>query len=354
MTNSTMQQSAQQSGQQPGGSITIEDAPAIPGLSFRYFAGESDYPGLVEVLNESKQADGFEEVDTAERMQERYSKAKNFDIASDLIIAEVDDNPIAYSRVVWWEELDGTRVYASRHFFLPEWRGKGLEATMLDWSEARLRTIADSHPADAPKLLDTGTLDVPATQYLMQIIEQHGYEPIRYSYDMVRPDLDNLPDVPLAEGIEVRLVDKDDREQMHTIWAAEVEAFRDHWGEGTTDESDFDRWGIDGNFQPELWQVAWDGDEVVGMVRNFIDEPLNERLGKKRGYTENISVRRSWRRRGVARALIARSFKMLRDMGMTEAALGVDAANPNGARQLYESMGFQTVRQYISFRKPMF
>jgi mycothiol synthase len=64
-------------------------------------------------------------------------------------------------------------------------------------------------------------------------------------------------------------------------------------------------------------------------------------------------VRRPWRRRGLARALIARSLQVLKDQGMTEACLGVDAQNPNGARHLYESMGFCSVKEFVTYRKLM-
>ena len=46
-----------------------------------------------------------------------------------------------------------------------------------------------------------------------------------------------------------------------------------------------------------------------------------------RGWLEHISVRRPWRRRGLASALIARSLRVLRERGFEEAALGVDAEN---------------------------
>ena len=64
-------------------------------------------------------------------------------------------------------------------------------------------------------------------------------------------------------------------------------------------------------------------------------------------------MRRPWRRRGLARALIARSFRVVKEQGMTEAALGVDALNPNGALQLYRSMGFEVVKRHTTYRKPL-
>lgn len=70
-----------------------------------------------------------------------------------------------------------------------------------------------------------------------------------------------------------------------------------------------------------------DGDQVAGQVRSFINESENRDYGRRCGWVEHISVRRPWRRRGLAHALIAASFSLLRARGMTEGALTVDAEN---------------------------
>jgi ribosomal protein S18 acetylase RimI-like enzyme len=62
-------------------------------------------------------------------------------------------------------------------------------------------------------------------------------------------------------------------------------------------------------------------------------------------------VRRPWRRRGIASALLADSLSALRDRGLAEAALGVDAENPR-ALALYEGLGFKTASEWITFRRP--
>jgi GNAT superfamily N-acetyltransferase len=105
--------------------------------------------------------------------------------------------------------------------------------------------------------------------------------------------------------------------------------------------------------QMDVWQVAWDGDEVVGGVLGWIDAELNEELGVKRGFTEGIFTRRPWRGRGVAGALIVRNLRLLRERGMTEAALGVDAENPSGALRLYERFGFREHDRSALMRKPV-
>jgi ribosomal protein S18 acetylase RimI-like enzyme len=84
---------------------------------------------------------------------------------------------------------------------------------------------------------------------------------------------------------------------------------------------------------------------------NFVFPEENERLGVARGWLQHVSVRRPWRRRGLAAALIAESLRALRDRGLAEAALGVDAENTTGALRLYESLGFRRHRTGVSFRK---
>jgi ribosomal protein S18 acetylase RimI-like enzyme len=108
-------------------------------------------------------------------------------------------------------------------------------------------------------------------------------------------------------------------------------------------------------FQPHLWKVAWKGDQVCGVVHNFLDEQENEMYNRKRGYTEDISVRREWRGKGVAKALIAESIRMFREMGMDHTWLSVDSENTSGAHRLYESMGYSVVEDQASYNlgKPL-
>ena len=87
----------------------------------------------------------------------------------------------------------------------------------------------------------------------------------------------------------------------------------------------------DAELDTDLWVVAWDGDQIAGVVQNWIWPEENEKLGVKSGWLEHISVRRPWRRRGLARAITAASLVRIREAGMTEGMLGVDSENANGA-----------------------
>jgi len=337
--------------------IEIAEAPSIPGLSFRHFLGESDYPQIVEAFNRSWEADGKEVTLSAEDAARLYSNMKNVDTYRDFLIVEGDRDSgrqiVAYGRADWQDEEknDGSgmiRIYGFKCYLTPEWRGIGLERAILLYYEKHLSEIAASHDYSGLRFLQTFVSDRHAA--FTEALEGEEYEAVRYEYEMVRPDLENVPDLPLPEGLQVRPVQTD---HLRAIWEAEVEAFRDHWGISEAEEEDYQRWLDSPNFQPHLWQVAWEEDHVAGMIRNYIGEEENTRYGRQLGYTEWISVRRPWRRRGLARALLARSLRMHKDLDMTQAALSVDSQNPLGALQLYESMGFRVVIRVTTYRKAL-
>ena len=66
-----------------------------------------------------------------------------------------------------------------------------------------------------------------------------------------------------------------------------------------------------------------------------------------------IWVRRPWRRRGLASALLGRALLVLRDNDMTSAQLDVDSENANQAFTLYERQGFEADREACEWLKPL-
>lgn len=331
--------------------IQISTTPAIPGLSFRHFRGPSDYPLMATAVALSADADQVERATSVEDIAISYAHLTNSDPYHDMIFAEVNHEVIGYSRGWWFQEENGPLLYGFIGFLVPAWRRKGIGREMLHWVEGRLRAIATQHPSEQEKFLQ-----VFVTQYevgVAAMVEREGYQPVRYGWDMLRPTLDDLPDFPVPEGLEIRPVLP---EHYRAIWDASTEAFRDHWGFAPPSEEDYQGWLLDKIlFQPELWQVAWDvaTNQVAGQVRTFIDHAQNEKYNRKRGFTEGISVRRPWRRRGLARALIAHSLAAQKQHGMIESALGVDSENTSGATRVYEDCGFRVVKRNTIYRKPL-
>ena len=328
--------------------IVLPDTPAIPGLTFRRFRGEEDFPAMAAIVNDTNKADQIDHTESVEDIAATYRNLVNCDPHKDMVFAEIQGEMIGFGRAWWILKLDGIRTYCHFALMIPEWRGKGIRRAMLLHTERRIREIALDHPKENPRFFETWAADTETDWE--RLLVGASYEAVRYLFEMVRPNLDHIPDLLLPEGLEVRPVKP---EHLRKTWDAAGEAFQDHWGASEWRDEWFQQWQEKSYFNPELFQVAWDGHEVAGMVLNYISEEENSEYHRKRGYTEEISVRRPWRKKGLARALIARSFKVLKEHGMTEAALAVDAENISGALKLYESMGFHTVKRYTIYHKPL-
>ncbi len=324
----------------------------IAGLTLRGFRGEADYPKILGIIHWCSTEDGLERSETLEDIVNTYTHLHHCDPYSDMLFLEIDGREVGYSRV-WWEvEGSGKWIGFQLGNVLPQWRWKGIGSSLLRFNETRLLQIArqlkenGELPVDAPCMLDNF---VSASEKdRINLLERRNYQVVRNAFEMVRPDLENIPDLPMPGGVEVRAVEPD---HMRLIWEASNEAFRDHWGYIPDPWEEYEQVMDDPDFDPSLWRVAWQGDQIAGMVLSFINKDENAMYGRKRGYTENICVRRPWRHKGLAKALIAQSLMALKERGMTEAGLGVDAENISGALHLYEFMGYRVVKRSAMYRE---
>ena len=190
---------------------------------------------MAAVLNASSRADRIERADTAQDIADNYARRlTHCDPARDMIFAEVEGGMAGYSRGWWWEEGSTGRIYEMVGFLVPAWRRKGLGRAMLRWMEDHLRRVAEGHPPDPPKLFQ-----VSVSQFqegTARMLEGEGYQAIRYFHDMIRPSLDDIPDEPLPEGLELRPASPD---HYRAVWASVDEASQDEWGYARPTEEDY-------------------------------------------------------------------------------------------------------------------
>ncbi|MCD4753163.1 MAG: GNAT family N-acetyltransferase [Anaerolineaceae bacterium] len=323
--------------------IECSETQDIDGLNFRHFAGNEDYQLMLDLYNATKETNGIDWTSTLKDMKNDEKWRKHYDINKQLLFVEMNEKPIGYFQYNWFEEDEGEMIHSLGGTLLEDYFNTGIPEVMLSFAERKLKEMTENIPAKKEKLYSLWRMQSAEKQ--VEFFKANDYQPVRYFFEMLRPIDKPLDKHPLPEGLEIREVKP---EHHRKIWEAEHEAFRDHWGYSEPTEDQYEAWSTDRLFRPRFWKVAWEGDEICGMVGNFFDEKENKEFNRQRGYTEDIFVRRPWRKRGLAKALVAESIRMFKDMGMTETALGVDAENPSGALKLYTDMGYKEEKDKTS------
>lgn len=179
----------------------VPGAPPIPGLSFRRFRGEADYPIMVSIMDACNEVDRLEYINTVEEIAHVFSHLTNCDPYRDMLFADVNGETVAFSRVWWTQEDDGCRLYKALGFVHPTWRRKGLGAAMLRYNEDRLRAIAGTHPAGEKRFRTWAT---DREFGALALFARFGYESVRHYVEMVRSIDAPLPAAPMPQGLEVR------------------------------------------------------------------------------------------------------------------------------------------------------
>jgi mycothiol synthase len=225
----------------------------------------------------------------------------------------------------------------------PEHLGRGLGGALLDAVERRAGVLARSAPeGSAPRL--HVWCDVRMSRRRAALLDR-GFSVVRESY-LMRIDFDHgaPPSAPLPAGIDVRAFRRGHDEEA--VYAASEEAFADHFLFAASTLEEWKAHTVDHpRCEPDLWLVAWAGDEVAGETMVFMDE--------REAYVDSLSVRPAWRGRGLGLALLTRAFGLARERGRPKVRLGVDATNPTGALALYQRAGMRVERRDEVFAKDL-
>jgi mycothiol synthase len=327
----------------------VPDRPELPGLRFRRFRGAADFAGMAATSQAVDGEAGSLEVVTPEAMALWYAHLVNCDPERDILIVERDGAIVGYARVEWRDQVDGSRGFTAICPLRPVDRRLGIGTAMLGWAERRMAAMAAGLPADRPSKMRSWTWD--ADEGAGYLLRAHGWTPEGRGHEMRRSTLDDIPEVPLPDGFDVRAVIGGAAERR--VWDAASDAFRDERDEGEWSEEDWARHQADPHRDPTLSAIAFDGDDVAAGVHGRIDPDENASLGVLQGYIAGVWTRTPYRRRGLARALLSRVLVLLRERGMTSAYLGVDGLNPNQAMNLYEGLGFAIHASATDWTKPL-
>ncbi|HET9908828.1 MAG TPA: GNAT family N-acetyltransferase [Anaerolineales bacterium] len=254
---------------------------------------------------------------------------QNINIETDTCTAHADGHLAGYA-----ELLEGDSPY----IYLAE-RGN------VDLAFQLLRILEDKavgHRAEKVKLF---TKISERNNTLLQLFASNGYRS-NLSFIMMELEMDAPPPAPEpVEGITIRTFVRGQDEQG--TYQADEEAAED---KGYHTPLSFEDWSKrmrmeKESFDPTLWFLAFEGNEIAGAALNVYDRETNL------GWVDHLSVRRAWRRRGIGRALLLHSFGEFYRRGIRRVKLNVDSKSLTNAPRLYEQVGMKTIQQYHIYTK---
>ena len=336
----------------PGGplvsALEVAAAAAPDNVSIRRWQSQADYDAMVAVFRAARAVDGTDWDTTPASLA--------VDIAGlgsrpedCVLIAAAGGQVIGWVRALdYGLSSDAGRLLVHTGHVDPAWRRKGIGGALIIGAQAELLRILSAKPSPVGTANGFETFVHAANTSTIALLEPDGYRPRQFMIEMVR-SLEDISAVELPAGLTSRPVIEADR---RSVMLALDSAMKDHPGwPAWTEEQLLGMSNHPNRGQLDVWQVAWDGERVVGGVLGFVDDNENAAMGRNRGYTEGIFTIREYRGRGVASALISRNLALLKARGLTEAALSVDTENPSGALGLYARHGFREAGRMIFLRK---
>jgi ribosomal protein S18 acetylase RimI-like enzyme len=306
-------------------------------------ASSADLDAWVEALAEIEGVDRTGEVVGRADLEEQLGLSY-FDPALDARLGWSDGRIVAWGTVLcipndrqWRVNLAGAVVPAAR--------GAGVGTALVGWQVARGNVVAERRHPSLPGWLELSASDGDTER--SDLFRAFGFSPLRYYPEMRRRLDGDLPEPTLDPALVLARFDPAHDEatrRMHN------EAFRDHFAATELDVETWRTWITgDHRFRGDLSFVVLDGDEVVGYALSFVYPEEWDALGFREGWTHHIGVKRAWRGRGIAKALLAATARAFRAEGLEVATLQVDAENPTGAFALYEHQGYVRGKTRVSW-----
>lgn len=232
----------------------------------------------------------------------------------------------------------------------PEFEGQGIGTRLMKWAEKVSLEVMPRAPKEARFTLEAGAYTT--YQPGIDLLQGSGMKLKRHFYTMMMDLHENIDPPQLPENITIRPMRS--KEELPTIVRAIEDAFQDHWGYvDNSYEAELDFWThiveTDPSFDPDLFYLAMDGDQIAGISLCWPKHGADEYMG----WVGTLGVLRPWRRQGLGLALLKHSFRDLYQRGKNKVGLGVDADSLTGATRLYERAGMHIARQFDVYEKEL-
>jgi GNAT superfamily N-acetyltransferase len=286
---------------------------------------------------------GRDEEDLNEMINEWTSPGLNLEEVTRVV---EDEN----GRIIgYFEVWDITQPHVTKYVWAilhPDAWNLHLYKDMLAWAESCARERITLAPKNTRVVMSQ---TFPHKDKMRRTaLETYGFKLVRHFLRMEIQLNADLAKPIIPKGLRIVPIDLD--LELEAALLATEEAFEDHWGHVKKPMKELiEQWQhtIKNNedFDPSMWFLAKDGDQIAGVCRsrgNLSEDPHF-------GWVNQLAVRKPWRRRGLGLALLLTAFNNFHQRGYNRVGLGVDATSLTNATQLYEKAGMRVTQQYDTY-----
>ncbi len=249
----------------------------------------------------------------------------SYDVPSSTVGVFDGDALVAYAEL----------TYADRGFVAvhPDHRGRGLGTALAGWTQRKAREHGS-------KVVG---MPVPTGSVGERLLTSLGYRPRWTSWVLQLPPGKEIEAQPLPRGHAIRAAESE--ADRRAAWTVIEDAFLE-WS--ARDRQSFEDFGAQVWNRPafEPWQlrivVDGTGDAVAAAFVIMADDYA---------FIDKLATRRDRRNQGLARALLADSFREAREHGATRSELSTDSRT--GALGVYEKVGMEVTSTWVNLAKEL-
>jgi mycothiol synthase len=316
-------------------------------IMMRPFQIEADIQIIVDLFDACERVDKLELSISVEQLRLELQEP-GIDQHQDVMLWEDADQQLVGYGEIFIEEPSEDSLADGRLWFIvhPIARGGDLESKIIAWAEARLRAVGQERQGK-PKLF---TWSRSSRTDRNTILKDHGFAEDRHFLFSSKPLTEEMAAPQLPAGFMIRSIEGD---QDIQAWVdLHNRAFCQQWNYHPLTFENRQHDLQNPLYLPDLDLVAVDAaGRLASICYCTVNPEHNDFLGRQEGWVALVCTDPDFQRRGLAKAMLLHGLQRLQALNIDIAKIGVDAKNAFGAKELYESIGFQHTYTQIAYVK---
>jgi mycothiol synthase len=298
-----------------------------------------DLPRVAEIRNASLAISPDFYSMTVDRIRST-GMTSELQLTSEIYVAERDGLVRGYIHIYTDPHLMGMgRINIDAFHVHPEERRSGIGTMLLEVAEAKAREWNGRYMSIA----------IPAAVETSQtFLIKHQFNLVRYFWKLRHAALEGLPSAGLPGNLRFRTFRRgmDEAAYVELLNAT----FAEHWDFAPITQPELEEWNQRPDFDPRGCFFIVDGEREIAHITVLVDPQRFEETHDAAARVFELGVLPEYRGKGLGYQLLLKASEFSREHELNALELVVDGQF-DGAKGMYEQMGFQEKRAILVFHK---